>query len=144
MIRPRHPLTAVLFATVLAVTALGCGGGAQQKKLTGKVILPTNIKVVENDGINLTFAPDPKGTTVVAEVSPKDLTFSTQIPPGKYKVAVEITPYPGEKDSEKRATAFEKFNEKYGSSVSPLSYEVTADASQNITVDLAQNRVAKE
>lgn len=144
MIRPRHPLIAVLFATLLAVIALGCGGGAQQKKLTGKVILPTNVKIVENDAINLTFAPDSKGTTVVAEVSSKDLTFSTQIPPGKYRVAVQITPYPGEKDSEKRATAFEKFNDTYNSNNTKLNYEVTADSNQSITVDLAQNRVAKE
>ena len=144
MMRARNPLLAGLFTTLLAVISVGCGGGAQQKKVTGKVILPKNVKVVENDAINLTFIPDPKGTSVVATVSPQDLTFSTQIPPGKYKITAEITPYPGEKESEKRATAFEKFNEKYNSTNANLTYEVTADANQNITVDLAQDRVAKE
>src|SRR5437660_12457949 len=98
------------FRSVLACAAfclfavVGCSG---KKPVTvkGNVLLPkwNNVKLAEQDLIQVTFDPEAKGGTPVgAKASLTDGSFSAQAAPGKYKVSVKITPYPGSEGSEKR------------------------------------------
>jgi hypothetical protein len=56
---------------------------------------------------------------------------------------VTLTPYPG-KEHKEREAAFNKVNHQYDvEGGSKLTYEVTADPEQKITVDLAAGKVIK-
>src|SRR5262245_15945875 len=88
-----------LFVVLLA----GCGSSAKPVTVTGKLVLPKQVKLAETDSVIVTFTPEeatkPGGT---GTVNPKDLTFTASVPPGKYKVSVTFQPYAGEKDSAQR------------------------------------------
>ncbi len=144
-----RPLSVVRLSTaaVLAcscVLLVGCGPSTQD--VTGKIVPPPNMKFYENDSISLRFYPDtndPKAQAFFADVNPKDLTFSTKVPSGKYKLGLEVSGYPGEKTTtQKRIDALNEFNSAYSRERSPISYEVTSGP-QNITVELAQGRAFK-
>ena len=133
----------VLFAGLICLVASGCGGGSP-RTVKGKLVLAPGIKLAPTDSVNLTFVPEAKnGTTAVADVSAADMTFSVKVPSGKYKVAFAITPYPGEKGSEKRAEAFATINKAFDPNSTTMTYEVTSDNVQDVTVDLAQGRITK-
>ena len=60
---------------------------------------------------------------------------------GKYKIAVQFKPYPGESGSDKREELFTPINDYYHRDASKLTCEVTGDSS--ITIDLAKGTVTK-
>jgi hypothetical protein len=126
----------------------GCGGGGQV--VSGKVVFPPNLTLKPDDTISIVFEPEnSSGKAGTGHVSPDDKAFTANgpngggIPPGKYTVTVLITPYMGHPDYNKRAKMVEEFNKKYGSAPSRLTYEVTSDSSQSVTVDLAKGTVTK-
>lgn len=140
-------MTRLSMFSLLAVAiafASGCGGSAP-KTVSGKVVLLPNVKFADTDTLSISFAPEKEGTPGYAstEVSVKDGSFSLKLQPGKYKVGFSVTPYPGTPDSERRAEFMTQKFEPFGVTKSSMTYEVTSDASQTITVDLAQGRVAK-
>jgi hypothetical protein len=137
--RTRHRLLAAIPLALLLLA--GCG--ATPSPVTGKLELPPKMTLAETDSVSVTFSPEEKSEGgTVADVSPKDLTFSTNVRPGKYKVAVTIQPYAGEKGSEKRTTALEPLNESFSVGKTQLRYEVVSGP-QSITIDLVRQTVTK-
>jgi len=137
-------LSRLALATLLLTTALGCGGGSAPVTVKGKIVLLPNTKYAETDTIVLTFVPtaaDGKGGST-ADVA-KDLSYTARILPGNYKIAFSITPYVGSKDDEKRAETFAKKYEGFSPAKTPITYEVTSDSTQSVTVDLAQGRASR-
>jgi hypothetical protein len=131
------------FVSLTLLLLAGCGGG-KPRTVSGKLVLLPGTNLVASDSVNLIFVPEAQGgKTVVADVSQNDLTFTAKVPPGKYKISFSVQPYAGESESEKRAEAFAQTNEAFSTDSTPLTYEVTGDPSQTVTVDLAQRRVAK-
>jgi len=138
--RPR-----LVAASLALLLALGCGGDSKPVRVTGKLVLPDKVKVAETDSINIVFAPEgeAKGTGGSATVNPKDLTFSGEVPPGKYKVGVTITPYAGMKDTEARTKQLQQQIGAFNTGATPLRYEVTSDSGQSFTVDLSKPAISK-
>lgn len=137
----RHLVSVAL--TAIIVLSVGCGGGGKKVAVTGTVKFPAQIKIAEQDGIELRFAgEDGKGGSTT--VSPKDLTFSVKdLPSGKYKVVVQVTPYPGLPGNDQRTRALEPFNRKYDAKASPLSVDIGEEPEQKLLVDLDKNSVSK-
>ena len=135
-----------LLCLVLAPLS-GCGDGNPATiKISGKVVLPPGTKVADTDSIMLTFTPmeGDKGGGGGA-VNAKDLTFPAfTVAPGKYKVSVNFSPYPGEPGSDKRVAAFEQLNKAYGQMASRITYEVTAEKEQPIVIDMAKGSAVKQ
>jgi hypothetical protein len=147
LITMTHRCTRLLsLPVVLSLLALaGCGGGTNPVEVSGKLIMPPNLKLVESDVVVLTFLPEETPEkAVTAEVIPKEGSFTTkQILPGKHVITVVVQPYPGMPDSERRMTAFEGFNNSFTRENKKLTYEVTKDAQQSITIDLPKAKVTK-
>jgi len=133
---------AVVFLTL--VFATGCSG-PKPINLQGKVVLPNTIKLVETDSVEFRFVPDTdKGKAATATLKVSDMTFSTpEIVPGKYKIAVQITPYAGMPGNDKRARDFQSFNRDHEAEKTKLSTEVSAEPTQSVTVDLVKSTVTK-
>jgi len=144
MLRSRVPF----FALVGLVAALGCGG-PKGVNVSGKITPPSGVKWVDTDNIEVRFVPDdPKAKSASATFPAKDPSFSLKdVPPGKYKVAVTITPYAGEKDSDKRKRALDPVNKKFDEAATKLQFEVPGGSGANstisVTVDLAKETVTK-
>ncbi len=127
----------------VALFALAGCGGPKVVEVSGKLVLLPNTKLTDTDSVNLVFSAQESGGAGAQVTLNKDLTFTAKAQPGKYKIAVTVSAYPGEKDSEKRIAAFQKAYEVFALENTKLTYEVTSDAMQNITIDLAQGRAAK-
>jgi hypothetical protein len=124
---------------------VGCGDATTPRKVTVKVVLPSDTKLQDTDTLVVVFTPEGNGTAVTAQGNAKDGTFTTEVLPGKYKLSVGVQPYPGSKDDEKRRESFDKkLNKQYSAGSTKLSYEVTGDSSQSITLDLATGTVKKD
>jgi hypothetical protein len=151
-IRLGRPLLALIGLALLVV--LGCGPG-KGTVVSGKVVLPSGVTFEKDDQVAVTFTPDdPKlkrGAAGSGQASGKvsEVTFTantsetTGVLPGKYKIMVKITPYAGFPGSETRKKQLDDaFNKKYDTTTT-LSYEVTAGAANNITIDLGKGTVTK-
>jgi hypothetical protein len=137
-------LSRLALAALLFTTALGCGGGSAPVTVNGKIVLLPNTKYAETDTLVLTFvstAADGKGGGT-ADVA-KDLSFTARVQPGNYKVAFSITPYTGAKDDERRAETFAKKYEAFSATKTPITYEVSSDSTQSVTIDLAQGKATR-
>ena len=110
---------------------------------TGKLVMLPGYKLSETDSVSLTFAPEGQDGGAKAATLAKDMSFTIQLLPGKYKVAFSVSAYPGEKGSEKRSEAFLKKLSAFSTDKTTLTYEVTSDSVQNVTVDLAHGAVEK-
>lgn len=140
------PLARLGFGAVFAVALVllsGCGGSSKGVTVSGKLVLPAKVKVVETDSINVTFVPEDAATgkSAAATVNAKDLTFTGEVLPGKYKVGVTVTPYAGMKDAEARAKELTQQLGAFASNTTSLRYEVTSSSGQTITVDLTKPAV---
>lgn len=133
---------------IWACCVVGLAGcGRAEVTLTGKLVPPATVKIYESDSISVRFFPDvndPKAQAYFADVNPSNMTFSTKLPPGNYKVGVEINGYPGEKTTtQKRIDQLAELNRAFAREQTPLRYEVTSDASQSVTVEMMQGRVIR-
>jgi len=142
MLRPRLALLAVC---LLALA--GCG--AKGTPVKGKLVLPSGVTLLPDDSVTVLFSSETeKGTSAPSMFNASDGTFVCNGPegkglvPGKYKIAVTILPYAG-MDNDKRKAVLEPYNEAYRLDKTSLTYEVTKDADQSITIDLAQAKVSK-
>jgi len=130
------------WSTIVVLAVAGCGG-SNPVAVTGKIVPPANVKLVDTDSVTLDFvAEDPKGKSAATDA--KDLAFTSKdIIPGKYQVVVQIQPYSGLPDSEKRARVFEALNNKFSRQHSKLAVEISKDAQQSIVIDLDKGSVSK-
>ena len=94
-------------ALCLGLFALsGCGGRTVSVK--GNLVVPPNVTLQDSDPVSISFQPaDSKegggGNGVYTHADKSFVVKSADgkgLPPGKYKIAVRITPYPGSPDSE--------------------------------------------
>ncbi|HBI45310.1 MAG TPA: hypothetical protein DDY78_21030 [Planctomycetales bacterium] len=140
----------ILPALCLGLFALsGCGGRTASVK--GTLDFPPNLTLMDTDQVSISFQPgdSKQGGGGLGIYTPTDKSFIVQsadgkgLPPGKYKVAVKIVPYPGSPDSEKRMASFSDLNTKYDTGAS-LSYDVTDEATQNIVINLEKGTITKK
>jgi hypothetical protein len=138
----RTPLSLARIVAVCGLPLLFLTGCGSQKtvKVSGKLVLPSQIKLADNDSVMVTFTPDEdiKAQGGSGTVSPSALTFDAAVPPGKYKVSVTIQSYPGAAENKQRSQELTKFSTTYSLKSTPLRYEVTAEANQAITIDLSK------
>ncbi|HWG44651.1 MAG TPA: hypothetical protein VN688_17875 [Gemmataceae bacterium] len=145
----RRGLCSVSSLTAVCLLVLaGCGEKAAVVK--GTIVLPSHIKLIDTDQGKILFVPQEKNTPASsATISSSDNSFVVNgptnhgVPLGKYKIIVRFKPYPGDPSSENRAQLFARINDKYDEEVSKLTYEVTADSTQSITIDLIKGTVTK-
>lgn len=149
MLRTRRFLPLLTAAFVCLLASSGCGG-KKVVNVTGKLILPPGIKLDKTDIVQLSFVPeDSKATAGAVKPTPPDLSFVVKdsagkgIVAGKYKVTVKFDAYPGMADSQKRNEIFKQINQNYTLLKSKLTYEVTQDPEQAVTVDLTKGTVTK-
>lgn len=144
MLKPPRVLLAFPLLGLLFVT--GCGGGPKTVTVAGKLVLPANVKLADNDSVGISFLSDEKTEqNAHAVYTPSDSSFECKnaVSKVKYKVIVSIQPYMGSPDSEKRAASLDAVNKKFGRDASSLTYETTQDAQQKITIDLNAGTVTK-
>lgn len=137
------------WAAVLPFAALlaGCGG-PKPVSVSGKIVMPDKVKVVDTDTITLVFNPEDgtSGASDNATASAKDLTFKASIKPGKYKVSVNVQAYAGQggpKDSRERPKELAQAFGGFSPGSTPLRCEVTGEPNQTFTVDLNAKTVGK-
>jgi len=133
-----------LFTALVLFAAIGCGGPATSK-VSGKIVLPPNTKLIETDSVAVNFMPeDAKNKGGSTTASPTDLTIRPiELPTGKFKVTVQLQAYPGSKDHEKRNATFDTLNKGFDARTSKLTYDVTAEPEQAITIDLGKGTITK-
>jgi hypothetical protein len=133
------------FFLITACFLTGCGG-AKPVKLEVKVEFPSSIKVDEKDSIQVRFVGqgDAQGKSGAGLASPSTMSFtSNELLPGKYKVVVNLSPYPGTPGADKRSRALEPFNDSFSDQKTPLSVDIGPEPEQKITIDLAKKSVSK-
>lgn len=149
MLHTCRTLSLGAFVLCLLVSA-GCGGSSKKGSvLKGTVVLPPNVKLQESDSATVNFVPAAGGGQQFASaIKPTDLTFEASGPegkgiaPGNYKITIRLQPYtPGESPQKRICDAI---NSKYDSGNSNLSYTVTEDLQQAITIDLTKGTVTKQ
>lgn len=146
-----------LCAPLLLTAALaGCGDSKMAKTVdvNGKVVLPPGIKLTANDTTTVTFIPDgdAKNQGGTGVINGAGSTFTAKLPPGKYKVTVQVQPYPGEKGSDQRIKDIDKLIGNYGptkpgrgseaAKESPLRHEVSNAETQSVTIDLVKGTIS--
>jgi hypothetical protein len=136
-----------LVVTVALFLLTGCNSG---QEVSGKVVFPQQVTLQRDDLVSIVFDPeDAGGKPGSGRVAVDDKSFIARsadgkgILPGKYTIGLIITPYAGHPDYKKRAKALENFNNQYGATPTKLTYEVTSDGPQAITVDLVRSTVTR-
>lgn len=149
MLHTCRTLSLGAFVLCLLVSA-GCGGGSKKGTvLKGTVVLPPNVKLEENDSATISFVPAAgAGEQFAVAIKPSDLTFEASGPtgkgvtPGNYKITIRLQPYKPGESQEKRV--FDAISRKYDAGNSNLSYTVTEEPKQSITIDLTKGTVTKQ
>lgn len=149
MFHPRR-FRVLLCSSILLVGLAGCGG-PKGVPVKGKLIMPSTTKLVETDDVQISFVPEGSaGKPAVATYSKADQSFAFSagkvkgVVPGKYKVVLKITPYPGMPESAKREPAFDALNTRYSLAKTNLNVEIPAgDQPVSVTVDLDKSQVTK-
>ena len=139
------------FVVALAVmTLVGCGGG-KRTKVKGTLVLPAGVTVGPQDSLTITLIPtsaEKSGPPPSGGVDPKALTFVVDgadhkgIAPGKYKVYVSCTPYPGDNLKERKEKLDKAFAPFLGDK-STLEVDLSDGSDHTITVDLEKKTVSK-
>ncbi len=141
----RQPLPARLLFVLCAAALCAAGCGTPTVSVSGKLVLPPNVKLAESDSVGINFRPEnPAHTASVGIFNAADQTFvANNLAPGKYKIGVQITPYAGQQGNDKRAAALAPLNQNFNISATKLTYDVTSESKQSITIDLAKGTVTK-
>ena len=150
MLRMYRPLSALASAAVVLLLLSSAGCGPSRATITGTLVLPPNVQLNDSDSVAILFHPEEAGAMLAtAAVKNADRTFTVKtndgynVPPGKYKVTVKITPYDSG-DTARKDMFQNAINNIYGNeSAGKLPYEVTSDSKQTITIDLAQGKITK-
>ena len=126
-----HPFSGLLRVIMLPALGLALltlsGCGARTVTVKGTLVPPPNVPLKDDDSVVISFVPDgAEGSGGVASYTPATKSFVVKsadgkdMAPGKYKIKVEINPYPGQ-PNDQHAAALADLNNKYGSG--SLSYE---------------------
>jgi hypothetical protein len=146
MLRSQRSCRQLLVPAAMMLCLLLLIGGCSKKPvtLTGKLVLPPNIKLHDTDNVQINFAPVEVGEpNAGAAFTKSDMSFVCKnITPGKYKVSVMLSIYKGTPDSEKREYEFKMFNKTHSQDMN-LNFEVTSDPEQSVTIDLVNGKVKK-
>jgi hypothetical protein len=137
--------TPVILCGLGALLLAGCSA-QQGVAVSGKVIFPPSAKRQDNDTAQITFVPQETpttGKTAGANIAADGSFVCKDVQPGKYKLVVNVTPYPGSADHAKRAAQFARLDQTYDEKHSKLVGDVTR-GSQQITVDLVKGTVTKD
>ena len=133
-----------------ALAVAGCGPSRVNVK--GTLVPPPNLQLKDDDSVTISFVPEDKNAGLGAGPAvwnAADKSFVAKasdakgLPPGKYKIAVQIQPYTAA-DTDPRANDLSVINDAYASDKTKLSYEVTSDANQTVTIDLTSGTVTKK
>jgi len=141
MPRPR-PRPFLLTLTLLTlITLVGCG--AKPIPVKGKVVLPQNVTLAQDDSAELRFVnEDPKGKSAATTLSNSDASFAANVIPGKYKIVLRITPYPGKPTSKQREQGLEPVNNAFSEKNSKVIGDVSDKSDQSVTIDLVKGTVS--
>jgi len=137
-------LLALPLVALLSLT--GCSGGKGPVTVSGKLVLPNNVTLADNDNVTISFLPEEKADLPAVAVFSKEggsFECKTTVSKAKYNITVRIEPYPGSPNAEKRAGSFETLNNAFSRDSTKLKYETTADSRQSITLDLTAGTVTK-
>jgi hypothetical protein len=141
---PLRRLSFSVLGTCLLLLA-GCGG-TRTVNVSGKLNLPDNLKLVSDDAVNVILVPvdsGAKANNYTAKVENDHTFICRSVVPGKYKVTANFEAYPGKPGSAQRNENFKILNKTFDKNNSPLTYEVSGDAEQSITIDLTSKTVTK-
>lgn len=145
MLLPIIRRAALALLGTVALVSTGCISSSQGVTVSGKVILPPAAKLIDTDAAQITFFPQAGATggkTAAAKIA-TDGTFTCKdVLPGRYKLIVNLMPYPGIAGQAKHKAQLEKVGKVYDEQHSKLTDEVTA-VPQQITVDLLHGTVTK-
>jgi hypothetical protein len=143
MPKPRLRLPPVLTVGMALFFAGGCSKPGVT--VSGTVVFPEKLKVSEKEIVQIMFLPQPTGDRTVAAVfSRENGTFECKnLVPGSYKITVRVDPVPGGKEAAKPSTEMAQFNKSFDRASTKLLYEVTADSTQSIALDLTKGTVTK-
>ncbi len=124
----------------------GCGGGSGKKvNLEGKIVKDGQpYKPSAGESLSIAFKgtdADGKPSTFGGAITPEGTFVANNIPPGKYKVQINLTS--GGTTPAELAKS-EKLNKQFEAVNSKLEYEVTSDATQKLDVDVGKGTVAKQ
>jgi hypothetical protein len=139
-------LTRWLLVAALVCLAGPVGCGKKGSTVTGKIVLPADIKLDKTDSGNVRFVPTEralKGKGGGGSLKIDDQSFEAKdLAPGEYKIEVTLQAYPGQ-ENKKRAEVYEAFNKKFDGENTKLKYTVTSDPQQSITIDTVKETVSK-
>jgi hypothetical protein len=119
------------------------GCSERTASVSGKLLLPSQVKLDENDAVSIVFNPE-KDTGLAPNgiFSTTDNTFvAKDVPPGKYKISLRITAYPGKNADKHNALLNKYINDPYGREATKLHCEITADSNQSVTIDAIKGTV---
>jgi len=141
-----------LLATGLVTVALaGCGGAAKGNNVKATVVPPSTMKLEDTDEIAIAFVPTDGSASAAGSGNFKSQPIAitrtapgtTGVVPGKYKITVKITPYAGMGKSD-RTQKLEDFSKAYNAEATKLTYEVTGEPEQSISINLENSTVTKK
>jgi hypothetical protein len=131
-----------------AIVLAGCGDGVSRSSV--KVTVTTSKTKLENsDSISVSFVADGAGgENAIASGNPdkQPLTArptageATGVKPGKYKVAVQINPYPGQTPEHQQQ--LQQISAQYDPTKTTLTYDVVAGKDQSLTIDLDAGKIS--
>jgi hypothetical protein len=141
-------LFCLLMASVFPIT--GCSGETPVP-VHGTVILPEGVTLGPEDSVHLTFVPtDETMKAGAARTKGPDNSFDASIVggkgllPGTYKVAAKIEFYPGSTRDVQLVSYISEINSRYVQKGSKLTYTVTKDPGQSLTVDLKEGKISSK
>jgi hypothetical protein len=149
MLSPQRSCWRLLLPAATGLFLILLVGGCGKKNpvtVSGKLVLPPTIKLADTDSVQINFTPVDAGDDqpAGATFNKPDMSFVCKnITPGKYKVSVLLSVYKGTPDSEKRDYEYKVFNKSHTEKMN-LTFDVTSDAEQKITIDLANGKVQKQ
>jgi hypothetical protein len=142
----------ILPAVGLALLALS-GCGPSRATVKGTVVFPNDLQLKNDDDVQISFTPEDNksegATSGYGVYNPADKTFVIKtadqkgLPPGKYRVGVQLTAYPGHEDTDQRQAYLDAFNANHSGGSGKLTYEVRG-GTQDITIDLGSNTITKK
>ena len=131
-------------ASMFGVIVLtGCGDGVSRSAVK-VTVTSSKVKLEDTDSISVGFVADGAGgENALASGNPhkQPLTARPQasegtgVKPGKYKVTVQVTPYPGLSQAEHQQE-LQQISSQYDPTNSKLMYEVVGGKEQSVTIDL--------
>lgn len=135
----------VIAASMFGLTVLtGCGDGVSRSSVK-VTVTSSKVKLEDADSISIGFIAEggEGGENALASGNPnkQPLTArpqageSTGVKPGKYKITVQITPYPG-MATPQHSQQLQEISSQYDGTNTKLTHEVVAGKEQSLTIDL--------